>query len=140
MKHFITKLIAIVFLLCTASLAQAGRNEALVNYDNVQLVSASGKALSVEETKAILLKVTGRLRWDVRDMGNNQLAASQALVNGKHMMIVMIGYGANTYSVTYRDSYELNYANEGGQAYIHPAYNKAVRLLTDMIRVEAQKY
>lgn len=116
------------------------RSEPLVNYDNVQVSSASGKTLTPDDMKAIFQRAGARAGWEFKDIGAGKLAASLAMGRGKHLMVIGISYSGGSYAITYRDSYELNYAQEAGRQVIHPNYNKAVAKLIDMVRLEAQMY
>lgn len=133
-------LIALASLCCLASGTALARSEPLVNYDNVQVSSASGKALTADDMKAIFQRAGTRGGWEFKDIGAGKLAASLAMGRGKHVMIIAISYTGGSYAISYRDSYELNYAQEAGRQVIHPNYNKAVTKLIDMVRLEAQMY
>lgn len=138
MKKLLLTLLASTCLFASG-MVQA-RSEPLVNYENVQVTSASGKSLTIDNMKAIFQRVATRSGWEIKELGNGKLAASLALGHGKHIMVIEISYTGNSYSITYRDSYNLNYSQDAGRQVIHPNYNKSLAKLIEMIRLEAQMY
>jgi len=138
MKKLILMVLASTFFLASGMVH--ARTEALVNYENVQVSSASGKPLTADDMKAIFQRVATRSGWEIKELSNGKLAASLALGRGKHVMVIEISYTGNSYSITYRDSYNLNYSHDAGRPIIHPNYNKSVAKLIEMVRLEAQMY
>lgn len=149
-------LLALLSTLLLAGSAYAQRAEPLVNYDNVAIMTMTGKQPNVSEFKAAVSKAGTAQRWDVADAGDNKQALS-LVIRGRHTAVVTVQLNpANTFSVTYRDSANLNYAKSeeiqrdpsspfttkivpSDQYEIHPTYNRMVRNLVNNIRNELRR-
>lgn len=152
MKYVLTLLAA---LACTGSV-YAQRAEPLVNYENLPIVTMTGKELTSPEFKTAVSKAGQSLRWEAVDAGDNKLALTQ-VIRGRHTAVVTVQINPNhTFSVTYRDSVNLNYAKSeeiqrdpsspfttkilpSDQYEIHPTYNRMVRNLVNNIRNELRR-
>ena len=60
-------------------------------------------------------------------------------MRNKHTIVVNISVAADTYSVKYQSSINMNYAVVDGRPVIHPNYNKWVQTLVDGIGAELKK-
>jgi hypothetical protein len=113
--------------------------EAVVNLVDQPVASASGKALTAEQVKQTIGKVAQDKKWIVTPMQNGKLNASLSWNGNKHTIVVEIACEADRYSVTYKDSVNMNYMVRDGAPVIHPFYNRHVNALRDAIRVEMMR-
>ncbi|MGE5385113.1 MAG: hypothetical protein ACM3SV_04410 [Betaproteobacteria bacterium] len=152
-------LLALTFVLAAliATPAQAQRTpEAVVNYENVYLQTSSGKKLSDAEFKDAVIRAGKSHNWQFTEAASGRLVGSLT-VNEKHMISVNVDRTPENFSVTYRDSANMNYGSipksvenpwlESAKAnirktsdpnakLIHPAYNQWVRTLVNAIKQE----
>lgn len=122
----------------------------IINYPNLPIATASGKPIQAEQVKKAIQDAALRKGWTLgNDTGDKLLAT--LVVNNKHTVMVEIAYSADKYSLTYRDSVNMNYHSEArfdsrmpnarnastpSGPVIHPAYNTWVQELKDAIRGE----
>jgi len=109
--------------------------ETVVNLVDLPIVAASGKVLTADQVKQTIGKVAQDKKWIVSPMQNGKLNASLSW-NNKHTIVVEIACEADRYSVTYKDSVNMNYGMRDGQPVIHPYYNRFVSELREAVRVE----
>lgn len=130
-----------VFAGLLASTAYARSPVPVVNHENVAVTTGTGRAfLSADEVKAAIIAAAGRTQygWSVTDGEAGTLVATTR-VRGKHTAVASISYNSSSYSVTYRDSSDLNFKVVNGVPKIHPNYNVWVQQLVDAIRVQLQQ-
>jgi len=118
--------------------ANARRGVPPENHDNVPVVRPDGKALTPDKVRAAIVTATTQLRWTILEDNPGTIAANLSL-RGKHSMTVEIRYTGQTFSITYRDSSNLNYGRGGHGTDIHPTYNKEVRKLLNAINNTLQR-
>ena len=96
----------------------AGCNtQPILNVDQAPAMNAAGKPLSRDQVRAAILRAGASLGWQMKDENPNMLVGTIQLRT--HAATVEIPYSANTYSVKYRTSSNLD--EKGGQ--IHKNYN-----------------
>jgi len=129
-----------VLALCTATVAEARGTVPIVPHENVVLTAAAGGPLTAEQVRGAIIRAAARTRypWMITADGPDKLIAT-TLVRGKHTAEVSISYTPSSFSVTYRDSRNLNYRIRHGAPEIHPNYNVWVQQLVDAIQAEAAK-
>ena len=110
--------------------------EPVVNLVDQAAAPASGKVLTADEVKQLISKVAQEKKWVVNPLADGKLNASLTWNGNKHTIVVEIACDAGRYSVTYKDSINMNYSVKDGQPVIHPYYNRHVNALRDAIRVE----
>lgn len=149
------RLLALVLCSLLASASWAERAEPIVNHDNLPFLTTSGKQPTAAEFKAAVARAGAARRWVISDGENNTLVATM-VVRQRHTLSVTIAQMPTTFSVTYRDSINLNYGKSdlavpdptapfntkivsGDQYVIHPNYNKWVRELVLAIRNELRR-
>jgi hypothetical protein len=139
-------LIAIIFSL------SAGAREAvpIINYSNLPIATSSGKPLQPDDVKKAIVVAAAAKDWTVAYQTDGKLLAT-LVVRNKHTIVVEIAYDSEKYSINYKDSINMKYGisagqregfkmgDSGGQAVIHPFYNKWVQELKDGIRNELIK-
>jgi hypothetical protein len=134
--------------------AQAQRTPVpIVNHPNVAVVTSSGKPIQAEQVKQAIQEAARVKGWTLAYEPGDKILAT-LVVRNKHTVMVEIAYAADKYSLTYRDSVNMNYqanyspdprspaARNGPRVrgpVIHPFYNDWVRELKDAIRVELLK-
>lgn len=136
--------------------------EPIVNYENQEIRTASGKTPSQAQVKAAIEQAAkagvpsarGQV-WDLKEVAPGQLVGTLD-VRGKHTVMVSITFSPTAYSVTYKDSVNMHYgpaaemerdpsspilirAKPTGQFEIHPYYNRWVKALVNNIRLEIKK-
>jgi len=122
----------------------------IVNYPNIPVATASGKAVQAEQVKKAIQDAATAKGWTVTDEAGNKMFAT-LVVRNKHTVMVEIAYSAQKYSLRYRDSVNMNYHSEARYdsrlpgarngstprgPVIHPAYNTWVQELKYAIGVE----
>jgi len=123
----------------------------IINYPNIPVATASGKPIQAEQVKKAIQDAALKKGWTLASEAGDKLLAT-LVVRNKHTIMVEIVYSADKYSITYRDSVNMNYHKEGHYdsrlpsarnaataaqgPVIHPAYNTWVQEFKDAIRVE----
>lgn len=136
MKFF--KSAVLVFAAILSLNASARDSVPIVNYDNVAVATNSGKAPNAEQVKQAIAAAAASKGWTVAPAGDGKLQAT-IVVRGKHTVVVDIAYAADKYTLTYKDSINMNLIERDGQKLIHPFYNKWVQTLKEAIRLELLK-
>jgi hypothetical protein len=98
-----------------ASTAQARSSVPIVNHDTIAITTGSKRAPSADEMSAAITRggQGSRYPWTVTAGGPGQLVAT-TVVREKHTASVDIRFSATSYSVTYRDSQNMNYKVSNG--------------------------
>lgn len=104
------------------------RSAPILNIENTPIV-ISAKHSSKDIKKAIVYSGTA-LGWNMNS--NKEGFILGTLFMGKHTAIVDINYSKNQYSITYRDSQNLNYDG----ANIHRNYNIWIQNLNRYIQAQ----
>ena len=97
----------------------------LIEYDNIAIMSKSGKALSSEDVKKALTIAAAEAKrnWQITDVAPGHAKAS-LVVRGKHTIIIDITYSESKLDVKYSDSTNMKYSvDDKGNKEIHPGYN-----------------
>jgi hypothetical protein len=110
----------------------------VINHDAVQAVRASGQPASAEQIRAAMQTAGAARGWQITPAGNGK-ALAVLNVRGKHSISADISYAAGRYSITYRDSSNMNYEPGEGAGKIHPKYNAWVQTLIDDTRMQLAK-
>lgn len=111
----------------------------IVNYENVAVTTASGKAATPEQVKQAFLTIGSVQKWTFTETAANQMIGTLNVRN-KHTIMINIAYTGENYSVTYADSVNMKYSLKDGKPVIHPYYNNWVKELLDGLRIEFNKY
>lgn len=112
-------LFAISFTACTKHAVP------LVEYENISIMSKSGKALSLDDVKKALAIAAAEAKrnWQITDVAPG-LAKATLVVRGKHTIIIDIAYSESKIAVKYNDSTNMKYSvDDKGNKEIHPGYN-----------------
>ena len=102
----------------------------IMNVTDQPVVTTAGKQVTADQVRNAIVKAGNALGWVMTPV-------SPGLVNGRlalrdHLAVVDVRYTATTYSITYKDSTNLNYRD--GQ--IHKNYNGWIENLDRDIRNE----
>ena len=100
--------------------AQAGcmRCDPILNITKAPVTSATGKPLSNDQVKAAIIRAGAALGWQMKDEAPGKLVATINL--RKHTANIEIPYSPSDYSITYKDSINLDAGTDGT---IHKNYN-----------------
>lgn len=122
------------------ALAHARNSVPIVAFQNVAVMSGSGKAISADQFKQALIAGAANKGWSLEPQSNGNWLGT-LLVRGKHTLVARVSYANNTFSVVYESSDNLNYfVNEEGVPIIHPNANVWMQGLKEAIRLELIKY
>jgi len=128
MKHSIRNILSVaIFIVFVVGCVGA---VPIQNIENVPIVTASGNDASLKQVEEVIKRVGIKRGWIMKMQGKGHIVGTLFL--RKHMAEVDIIYDTKSYSINYKDSKELNYA-EGA---IHPSFNKWVAYLDRDIKVE----
>jgi len=102
----------------------------IVNVTDQPVVATAGKQLTADQVQSAIVSAGNALGWVMTPI-------SPGLIGGRlmlrdHVAVVEVRYTAKTYSITYKDSTNLNYRD--GQ--IHKNYNAWIENLDRDIRNE----
>lgn len=135
MKHFV--------LLVSASLIAFGalaRDLApIVDYDNVAVVTGSGKPASAQAVGVAISNAAanGKRVWNVQRTAPDKMRATYHV--RQHAIVVDIGYSSKAYSIHYAGSDNMKYSDANGKKTIHPYYNTWVDEFKSGIGAELSK-
>ena len=124
--------VAATTLLAASLAAQAAcmRCDPIFNVTDAPVTSASGKPLTNDQVKQALIRAGAGLGWIMKEAGPGKLTANLAV--RKHTAQVEIPYSSKSYSITYKDSTNLDAAD--GQ--IHKNYNGWIQNLSKSINAQ----
>src|SRR5262245_8621608 len=123
---------ALALMLTLSSGAAARSGVAIQNYDNVPIVRADNAALTSARVRKAIVDATLQGKWTILEDAPGRIVATFSIRN-KHSLTVEVRYSGTQFSIVYRDSSNLNYAQGANGPIIHPAYNKQVKALVDAI-------
>jgi hypothetical protein len=132
MKGRIVVALALALGLGVGGEAMARRGVPVQNYDNVPIVRADNATLTGARVREAIVRAAQQNKWVVGEDTPGFVVATFS-IKGKHSLTVGVRYSETQFSIEYRDSSNLNYAQGAGGAAIHPAYNKEVKILFDAI-------
>jgi photosystem II stability/assembly factor-like uncharacterized protein len=112
------------FLVLSVLIAAVGcRSTPVYNLTNQSIGTAGGKAKSLQEVKTAIVEAGKARGWTVRDIAPGHLEAELRLRG--HAAVVDIKYSTTSYSITHKNSTNLNYDGTN----IHPNYNSWIQNL-----------
>lgn len=113
------------------AVALAGCNSVpILNVNQSPIANAAGKPLSRDQVRAAIVRAGATLGWQMKDEGANMLVGTIALRT--HSAVIEIPYSANSYSVKYRSSMNLDEKNGN----IHKNYNGWIQNLNRGINAQ----
>ncbi|MGC7402695.1 hypothetical protein ACPWR0_02565 [Pandoraea pneumonica] len=156
-RRLLAASLAVTLTAMLAPAAHAARPAVpIVAHDNMPIVTGSGKTLSLDEIRDAITRGAAGHDWVATRQGPGELVAS-INVRNKHYASVTIKYSETTYSVSYRDSTNLEYGLSNGlnnsprrddfnnnavpanTPMIHPNYNRWVDTLIRDINAELRR-
>jgi hypothetical protein len=139
MKPFArTMLLAAALLAAQAALARGG--VPIIDRPNEPIVTGSGKAVNPDAFQKAIMNAGAAVKWEVAPSADGKSLRATYRVRNKHVVMVDIVPGVDSFAVKYADSVNMNYGVESGKPVIHPNYDKWVGQLVDSIRVELKKF
>ena len=138
MRSIILAATALALMLTFSSEATARRGVALQNYENVPIVRADNAILTSARVRQAIVGATLQGKWAILEDAPGRIVTTFSIRN-KHSLTVEIRYSGTEFSVVYRDSSNLNYAQGANGPIIHPTYNKQVKALVDAINASLQR-
>ncbi|MDR1044422.1 MAG: hypothetical protein LBP33_04790 [Candidatus Adiutrix sp.] len=111
------------------------RQANLQNPTNLPVVSYSGKGLTEAQVRQAILLGAQEKGWIARELTPGVISAT--LTVRQHMAEVEIPYSANSYSILYKNSQNLDY--NAKDRTIHNQYNNWVDYLRQAVNVQMTK-
>lgn len=128
---FVQNLAMLTAVLLASTGAYARGTVPIVDFENVRIVTATGKPLTAEEVSKAVAFAAEKMGWTVDVASPDKLRATLNL-NG-HTVTVDIGYTPASYSIRYADSTRMSYEPGATGAKINPYYNTWVKQLKDAV-------
>lgn len=125
--HILNKFAGLVIVV--AAVAGCAGHAPIMNVD-AATTNQTGKSLTHDEVRAAIVRASASLGWQIKVEGPNLLVATITL--RAHSAVVEIPYSANSYSIKYRSSVNLD--EKGGT--IHKNYNGWIQNLTKGINTQ----
>lgn len=140
------------FLLAVFATPVQAHTEPIVNFENQVIKRFDDKKLSMADVLTAIRNAAEKMDWRVEPNGPGRIIAT-LVVRNQHTAIINIVYNTESYSITYRDSINLDYSAQGAKpqikegklvppaatGVIHPNYNKWVQQFNDAIFRELQR-
>lgn len=102
----------------------------LIEWNNVTALTGSGKPATAEEIKRAFMVGGARRGWNCVDEGPDKMVCT--VVVRTHTLVMNLAYEPGKYSLTYKDSINLDFKDEAGKKTIHRAYvNWNTNLMND---------
>ncbi|MDO8355660.1 MAG: hypothetical protein E8D51_09915 [Nitrospira sp.] len=126
------QLLSGILVACLAVVIVTGCRGAgqIYNVKEAPIASSTGKELTLDQVGKAIVDAGIGLRWIMVITKPGQIVATQNARS--HTAIVDIAYDTKTYSMTYKDSVNLNYNAE--KQTIHEAYSGWIRNLDNAIK------
>ncbi len=123
-----------IFLMVVMVLFVGCRTTPVFNVENANIHTTSSKEPTLEEVTRAIVSAAANSNppWNMQVVKPGHIVAT--LHNRQHMAQVDINYTTKGYSITRKDSAELQYDPEKGT--IHPSYNKWIQRLDSNIRIQ----
>ena len=122
--------ILLVIILALATLLGCRTSPVYNVVDAPVVVATTGKKYSQDDVKTAIIRAGAQLGWQMREISPGHLVGTLNL--REHMAEVDIKYTVKSYSITYRNSAELDYDGTD----IHSNYNSWVQNLDNAIRAQ----
>ena len=132
--------IIFVILLGIAGLAQARGSVVLINLENNSIITSSGNEPALDAVAQAIRAAGASQAYPWTPSGGMPgMLQFTTLVRNKHTVVVNVTFDAQTYSIRYASSINMNYQGTDGHGIIHPFYNKWVAQLKEGIDAELHK-
>lgn len=130
---------SITFVIALAALVVTGcRTASIYNPTDIAYAPAATttRALTQTDYKNAIIRAGTQRGWTFEDSGPGHLVGTLA-VRGKHFASVDVFYNAESFTIDYKDSRNLNY--DAATRQIHPNYNSWVTNLQQDIQAEVTR-
>ncbi len=121
------KLPAIIILITSALLMSGCRTSPVYNVSDIPFPNSRETDITQKEIAKAIMSAGYSLGWVIEDQGNGHMQGT--LVLRSHTAVVDIFYNNSKFSITYKDSTNLNYDGNN----IHSQYNNWIINLTNKI-------
>lgn len=111
----------------------ACRTSPIYNVSGAQVVTGTGKQVSLDEVGRVITTAGAALSWQMKTVSPGNIVGTLNLRN--HTAVVDVTYDTRSYSINYKDSVNLDY---NGQK-IHSNYNGWIQNLDRDIRAQLGK-
>lgn len=107
----------------------------IVNLEGPVVLSAAGKAPTIEQVREAIVQAAAVHEWGLQETAPGVFLATLN-VRDKHTVVTEIRYSLEKYSLTFVQSKNMNQKldKDGKTMLIHPYYNKWTQTLNDDIR------
>ena len=92
----------------------------LIEWKDVAAVTGSGKPATAEEIKRAFMVGGARRGWTFTEAGPDKMVFT--VVVRTHTLLMELTYGPGKFSLTYKDSTNLDFRDEAGKRTIHRNY------------------
>ncbi|MSP98318.1 MAG: hypothetical protein EXR29_14110 [Betaproteobacteria bacterium] len=123
----------------------------IIDYKDISVAKSSDKPVAVDQVKGAIVAAGKSLQWDMAFAANSGLVGT-LVVRNKHTISVDISVVPGMYSIKYRSSINMKYADAAtdltywnlyksaaGGPVIHPRYNQWVQALKSAMDAELRK-
>ena len=124
------KAILILVIASVTFVVGCARVSPVYNVKDAPVTVASSKRYTLDDMKNAIIRAGVGLGWQMKEVRPGQILATLNIRT--HMAQVTIDYNLQTYSITYRDSVDLNYDGTN----IHSNYNGWIQNLDNAIKVQ----
>jgi hypothetical protein len=124
------RLLTLLATLAVSVTLTACNTAPVLNVNDAAATNSTGKPLTHDQVRSAVVRAGAALGWQIKDEGPNKLVGTITL--RKHVAVVDIPYTANSYSIKYRSSENLD--EKGGT--IHKNYNGWIQNLTRGINAQ----
>lgn len=128
MKQLVSGVVVACLVLAVMAGCRGGGQ--IYNVKEATIATSTGKELTLEQVGKAIVDAGIGLRWIMVMTKPGHIVATQNARS--HTAIVDIAYDTKTYSLTYKDSVNLNYNAE--KQSIHKAYSDWIRNLDNAIK------
>lgn len=94
--------------------------------DAPPVIDIPGKT-SQEKVVSVIRKALKGRDWEIKSSDGGRITARYS--RNEYSVKIAVVYNSKTITIKYVDSDHLNYEKKDGKAYIHPSYNRWVRIL-----------
>ncbi|HQU88521.1 MAG TPA: hypothetical protein PK620_07640 [Denitromonas sp.] len=137
------------FCLLVAGPVAARASVPIVNHAQITWAQGGGQQATPDQVRDAIIRACQEKGWTVTPTTDADTLIATLVVRNKHTIQTSISYSANTFSVTYAGSTNMNYAIKEPNPYtpsvsagdvqvrtevIHPNYNRWVSSLVSAIR------
>lgn len=118
--------------IATMSFLGCGTGVPVYNIENNTISEVANKKTSMMEVEKAIFRAGGGLGWIMKKSSDGKIQGTLTL--RKHVATVLISYNSNEYSITYKDSSNLDY--NSAENTIHKNYNSWIQNLNKGIQVQ----